>query len=252
MIQLLPAGNPGPYTGPTGNNTWLVDGRRPLLVDAGVGDEAHLAALAQALGNRTLATILVTHGHRDHAAGLPRLRAAYPRARIIGGDGEPAHEGARVDAGDRAAEVIATPGHSSDHACLWLPAERVLFAGDLVVRGSSVMISPSSGGNLRQYLASLQRVRDLRPARIYPGHGPVIDDPDALIELYLAHRRDREQQILAALDNGPADLDALARAIYPDLNPALTPAARETLLAHLAKLDEEKRVSRTGGAWQLR
>jgi glyoxylase-like metal-dependent hydrolase (beta-lactamase superfamily II) len=253
MITLLPAGNPGAFTGPDGNNTWLVDGAEPLLVDAGVGERSHLDALAAALGGRALARVFLTHAHRDHAAGVPHLRAAWPDARIIGGpDGDLVIDGDWIPAGDGRVQVIATPGHSSDHACLWDAGARLLFAGDLLVSGGTVMIAASSGGSLRQYLDSLARVRALEPARVYPGHGPVIDAPLQLIDQYVAHRMERERQVIDALANGAATLDALVTAIYPSLADALRGAATETVLAHLRKLEDEQRTLEQDGAWSLR
>ena len=200
-----------------------------------------------------ITTVFVTHAHRDHAAGIPRLRAEFPSARIIAGagagDGDGAADGAWVEAGDGRAQILATPGHSADHACLWDPDRRALFSGDLLVSGGSVMIAGSSGGSLRQYLDSLARVRALAPARVYPGHGRIIDDPIALIDQYVAHRLDREAQVLSALDRGASTIDGLVRAIYPDLASALESAAADTLLAHLHKLAGEGRVSESGGVW---
>jgi hydroxyacylglutathione hydrolase len=253
MITLVPAGNPGPFTGPTGNNTWLVDGAEPLLVDAGAGEPSHLDALARALGGRPLARVFVTHGHRDHAAGVPQLRAAWPGLEVIGGSGgAPVSAESWIAAGGGRLQVIATPGHSGDHACLWDPASRALFGGDLLVRVGTVMIAASSGGSLRDYLDSLARVRALDPIRVYPGHGPVIDEPRALIDEYVAHRHAREQQVLETLAQGPSRVDGLVDAIYPELASSLRAAARETVLAHLRKLDDEGRAGERGGVWSRR
>lgn len=250
--KLIPAGNPGPYTGPTGNNTWLVDGAAPLLVDAGVGHDAHVGELKQVLGGRALATVFITHAHKDHSAGAPRLREVFPSARVIGGPhGEPVEPDGWVPAGDRRMQIIATPGHASDHACLWDPDERAMFTGDLLVAGGTVMIAGASGGNLRAYLDSLARVRGLSPVRGYPGHGPVIDDPIALVDQYVAHRMDRERQVLSALARGSSTAAALVPVIYPDLAPPLANAAEQTLLAHLGKLEEEGRVTRRDGIWSI-
>ena len=251
MITLLPAGNPGAFTGPAGNNTWLVDGAgspgsgEPLLVDAGVGDASHIEALRAALGGRPLARVFVTHAHPDHASGVPRLREIWPNIEVVDGSSS------SVPAGDGALEVIPTPGHSPDHACLWDPERRVLFAGDLLVSGGTIMIAASSGGNLREYLASLARVRALAPSRVYPGHGPVIDNAAALIDEYVAHRHMREAQVIGALERAPATIEDLVRSIYPALMPALRGAARETVLAHLVKLEEDARVRLHGGTWTL-
>lgn len=246
MITLLPAGNPGAFTGPTGNNTWLVDGAggaEPLLVDAGVGHAAHIDALKAALGGRALARVFITHSHPDHASGLPRLREIWPGVEVVDGSSSV------VRAGESTFDILPTPGHSPDHACLWDPEARVLFAGDLLVAGGTIMIAASSGGNLRQYLDSLARVRALAPARVYPGHGPIIDDAPSLLDQYIAHRQMRETQLIAALDRGPAAVDELVAAIYPALLPALEAAARETVLAHLVKLEDDGRARRDGEAW---
>jgi glyoxylase-like metal-dependent hydrolase (beta-lactamase superfamily II) len=260
MITLIPAGNPGPFTGPTGNNTWLIDGAEPVLVDAGVGDPAHLSTLDSLLGGRPLRRIFLTHAHRDHAAGVPRLRARWPELEIVGGaalaaapdlPGPRIPDGEWVQAGDVRMQVLATPGHSPDHACLWDPAARILFAGDLLVSSGTVMIDATSGGGLGGYLASLARMRELQPRRVYPGHGPVIDDAVALIDQYISHRLDRERQVLAALLSAPCTIGALVQGIYPLLDPAVAPAAEETLLAHLRKLEDEGRVRQTDGVWML-
>ena len=249
MITLVPAGNPGAFTGSTGNNTWLVDGAAPLLVDAGVGETSHLAALRAALGGRPLARVFVTHAHPDHAGGVPHLRDAWPDVEIV--DGARAAGGrTSIPAGDGILEIVPTPGHSPDHACLWDAASGLLFAGDLMVRGSTIMIAASSGGSLREYLASLARVRALSPARVFPGHGPIIEDAVALIDEYVAHRETREGQVVELLGRGPSTVAAIVAAIYPELDPALSGAARETVLAHLVKLEEEGRASAREGVWR--
>ena len=255
----LSALNPSPMTG-AGNNTWLLDGAEPTLIDAGVGVPAHVDAIARALGGRALARVLITHGHADHAAGVPVLRARWPaldarkflaRAERAEADAAGWHalaDGERVRAGDRDLVVLHTPGHAADHVCFWDPVARDLYAGDMLVRGGTVMV-PARGGveqgsSLRAYLASLRRLAALAPARVLPGHGPVIDAPVALIDDYLKHREMREQQVLAAIADGIADPDALVARIYPGLDAGLLPAARVTVEAHLEKLREDGRVPR--------
>lgn len=252
MIALIPAGNPGAFTGPSGNNTWLVDGAEPLLVDAGVGQASHLAAVRRALGERPLPRLFVTHAHHDHSAGVPHLREAWPGLQVIGGrDGALAEDRAWIQAGDSRLQVVATPGHAPDHACLWDPERRILFGGDLLVEGGTIMIAASSGGSLRTYLESLRKVQALAPERVYPAHGPVIDDPAALISQYLAHRESRERQIVEALAAGPSAIVDLIDVIYPVLDARLRGAAGETLLAHLRKLEDEQRAREEEGTWSL-
>jgi glyoxylase-like metal-dependent hydrolase (beta-lactamase superfamily II) len=243
----LTAHNAGPLTG-LGTTTWLCDGPEPTLVDAGVGHAAHVEAVAAALAGRPLARVLVTHGHPDHASGLPALRARWPALEIARWPDPHApaesqtqllSEGMRIRAGSSDLLVLHTPGHAPDHVCFWNEHTRDLFAGDMVLHGTTVMIPAGRGGNLREYLRSLERLAALRPARIFPGHGSVIEQPLALIAEYLAHRRLREQQVLGCLREGITDPDAIVARIYPGLAAEVRPAARLTVDAHLEKLRED-------------
>jgi hydroxyacylglutathione hydrolase len=230
----------------SGNTTWLLDGGEPTLVDAGVGAASHVDAIAQALGGRALGRVIVTHGHADHASGVPTLRARWPSLVaykwIAEGDDvgwTPLRDAQVLRASDRALEVIYTPGHAIDHVCLWDAESRDIFTGDLLVLGSTVMIPAGRGGNLRDYLASLARIDALDPRRALPGHGPVIEQPRALIAEYVAHRKMREQQVLAALAAGVSDVGEIVARIYPDLPDALRSAAHLTVQAHLQKIRED-------------
>jgi hydroxyacylglutathione hydrolase len=240
---LIPAANPGPLTG-TGNNTWLIDGAEPTLVDAGVGGAEHLDAIARALRGRALARVLVTHGHADHASGIPALTARWPSIEVCKWTAgtirgwRRLYDGTRVRAGNIELVTLHTPGHAEDHACFWHEATRDLFTGDMLIAHTTVMIPEGGGGDLADYLASLERLKALAPARAYPGHGAIIDRPVTLIDEYLAHRALRDRQILACLADGITDVDAIVARIYTGVPAAVLPAARLTVKAHLRKLRE--------------
>jgi len=244
MSRLFLAANPGPLTG-RGNNTWLLDGDVPALIDAGVGAPDHVDELAGALGGRSLGRVLVTHGHPDHASGVPAIRGRWPSVEAwkwpaAGESGWLAlADGQRLRAGDRDLTVIHTPGHAPDHVCFFDEASGDLYAGDMVVLGTTVMIPAGRGGDLRAYLTSLERLASLKPLRILPGHGPIIDRPLELIAQYIEHRRQREKQVLLCLADGVTDVDAMVARIYPGLSEALRPAARLTIEAHLEKLRQQ-------------
>ncbi len=253
---LLHAANPGPYTG-DGNWTYLVPGDRPLLIDAGVAEPAHLEAIAAAAPGG-LAEVVVTHAHSDHAAGAPAIQSRWPSARLsklpwperdASVAWTPLADGDTVTTGAGLLEILHTPGHSPDHIALWHADSRTLFVGDLLQLGSTVFIPASSGGSLADYLRSLERLRQLSPVRAWPAHGPVIEDPVALIDKYIAHRRQREEQVLAALADGLATIDAITERIYVNLADTLKPMARESVLAHLVKLADEGKAIRRDAHW---
>jgi glyoxylase-like metal-dependent hydrolase (beta-lactamase superfamily II) len=241
---LIHAGNPGAMTG-SGNNTWLLDGAEPALVDAGLGALSHVEAIARALGGRDLSRALVTHGHADHASGAPALKARWPNIELTkfapedGTRWRALADGDRIRAGDATLTVIHTPGHALDHVCFWNPETRELFAGDMLSLGTTIMIPAGRGGGMRAYLASLERLAALEPVRVLPGHGPIIDQPVELITQYLAHRRMREEQVRECLAGGMADPVAIADRLYPALPPGLIAAARATIEAHIEKLRED-------------
>ncbi len=245
--------NPGMMTGP-GTNTYLVGRSDPILVDTGGGVPGYVPLLEAYLRERGWsrpARVLLTHRHGDHIGGVPGLRERFPGlpvSKLIHRDaGLP--EGTRdlrdgeAVAGDGVTLVpVHTPGHASDHLCFYLPEERALFSGDLILSGSTSVI-PEDDGDLADYMASLRRVQGLDVRRIYPAHGPVIEDAPAMIQEYVEHRMMRERQILEAMAGGALTIPAMVAVIYADVPKTLHAAAAMSVHAHLRKLAKDGRVA---------
>ncbi|MFM8527956.1 MAG: MBL fold metallo-hydrolase [bacterium] len=235
-LTTITAPNPGPMT-LTGTNTYLV-GRGPtLVIDPGPADEAHVEIVLEAIESRGgHGGIVVTHRHGDHSDALGLMRetaVTLADSEEIGG-----------------LRAVATPGHAVDHFCLILEPEhpahreesvgRVVFVGDLLLGTGSGLVPPrAEGGSLADYLDSLRRVRALEPDLLYPGHGPVIDDPPRVIDAYLQHRLDREGRLIEALDTGERSRETLLDLVWDDVPAELRPAAALAMKAHLEKLIDD-------------
>ena len=235
----ITADNPGPFT-LQGTNTWLVGADPCWIVDPGPSLEVHRQSVFSAAQERGgIGGIAITHDHADHVEGAVALRehaggVPIAAARFAAAD-------VRLADGDSFGPftVVATPGHAPDH--LAFVAGGACFTGDAVLGTGSVFVAPDPGA-LRGYLAALERLRRLELATICPGHGPVVDDPAAKLGEYLAHRRAREDALVAALGDGLRSVDELLERVWSDAPAELRLAATVTLAAHLDKLDEEGRL----------
>ena len=260
----LTVDSPLPYTG--GHvHAFVVHGAVPTLIDAPTDHPDFLARLEAALaaaGDGPLQQLFATHAHPDHVAGAAAVAARWPDARRLKRlwpardtlsqvtweaiDGEP-----MLPAGDTRLWALATPGHAPDHTCFFDVTAGVMFAGDLVINGGSVTIPASAGGSLTAYLRSLRSVLELQPRRMLPSHGPEVDQPASLLRGYIAHRMQRERQVLELLTAGIASPDVMVDRLYASVEPSLKRAARENVLAHLAKLEEDGRVRQGDDGWTL-
>lgn len=262
LVRRVTAPNPGMMTGP-GTNTYIVGTAQLALIDPGPESAAHLDALLAAVGNR-LRWILCTHTHVDHSPGARALKAATG-AEVIG---MRAPQHGNQDAGfapDRvfghgdvldgrrfALRAVHTPGHASNHLCYLLEREKLLFTGDHIMQGSTVVIPPPDG-DMAAYLDSLEALLALDIKRIAPGHGHPIEKPHDEVRRLIAHRLKREQKVIDAFGtNNPATLDELVTIVYEDTPQQLHQVARRSLHAHLLKLEREGRVWQQGERWKLR
>ena len=244
-VVRVTAPNPGIMTGP-GTNTYLVGTHELVVVDPGPDDAGHLDALAESGAGR-IRWIVVTHTHPDHAPGAAGL-ADRTGAKVLGfcarDDFVPARDvgdGFELQGRDFTLRALHTPGHASNHLCWLLEQEQMLFSGDHVMQGSTVVIAPPDG-DMALYLQSLERLLVLDPpvATIAPGHGSLIGEPAAALRGIIEHRLGREKAVAAALAHaGRATVDELLPTVYADVRDELLPVARKSMWAHLRKLESD-------------
>jgi len=244
--------NPGMMTGP-GTNTYVLGRRDPILLDTGAGVPQYMNELTGYLGQRGWtqpSRVVLTHRHRDHLGGVDHLRERYrglPIGKMLHRDTDlPAgitmlRDGEVIHGDGVTLRAIYTPGHASDHLCYYLEEENAVFTGDVVLAGSTTVI-PAEDGDLLDYMSSLERLQRLGVRRIYPAHGPVVEDGPALIAEFIEHRMLRERQIVEVLGNGPATVPTIVERVYAAVPKHLHTVAAQSVTSHLKKLARESRV----------
>jgi len=259
-VRRITAPNPGVMTGP-GTNSYLLGENELALIDPGPLLDVHIAALTLAVGER-LRWILCTHTHMDHSPAAHRLKAATG-AQVLGRIARVNNErqdqtfkpdrvladGDVVDCGAFTLRAVHTPGHASNHLCYLHEQHRLLFTGDHVMQGSTVVIGPPDG-DMGEYLRSLARLLELDIAGFAPGHGHLIEAPHDEVRKLIAHRLKREQKALSAVQAKPGGtLEELVTLAYDDTPLRLHPVAQRSLYAHLLKLRQDGRVQEGDGRW---
>jgi glyoxylase-like metal-dependent hydrolase (beta-lactamase superfamily II) len=245
-IERILANNPGPFTGP-GTNTWLLDdgSGSVVIIDPGPVDSGHAKAIMEAVVDRTVDQVLVTHTHSDHAPlanplardlGVPAVGYAPgpnfdPEIRLL--------DGARFEVGSLEVRVVHTPGHSDDHLCF--RAGNVLFTGDHIMGGSSVMVE-----SMGAYIRSLEKLQGTGLEKLHPGHGDSMDDPDVVIDWYLAHRQQRHEEIFDAISAGADNVAEIVESVYADVERSLHPLAARSVEAHITLLIDQERITLQG------
>jgi glyoxylase-like metal-dependent hydrolase (beta-lactamase superfamily II) len=259
LVRRIVADNPGPITF-TGTCSYIVGNGQVAIIDPGPDLPSHLDALMEALGKETVTHILVSHTHRDHSPGARALKAATgapilgcgvhrPARPLVAGetnalesagdlDHRPdreLHEGEVVAGPGWSLEAVETPGHLANHLAFALPEEAALFSADHVMAWSTTVVAPP-GGSMRDYMASLDKLRARDETVYWPGHGGPVREPRRFLRALAHHRRQREASILNRLRAGDRTIPALVGAIYQGLKPALIGGASLSVLAHLEDL----------------
>jgi glyoxylase-like metal-dependent hydrolase (beta-lactamase superfamily II) len=271
LVRRVLAANPSAFTF-TGTQSYVVGtGQEVAVIDPGPLEDAHIAALIEVIGDARLTAICCTHTHRDHSPAARPL-AERTGAPIIGcAPLSLADDGPRSDASfdpdyrpDRVLAdgegiagdgwtltAVATPGHTSNHLCFALEESRALFTGDHVMGWSTSVVSPPDG-DMTAYMASLQKLHDRADRIYYPAHGPAVEKTRQLVRGMIGHRRQRENQILKLLSEGPQAIEDMVPRMYKGVDPQLWPAAGRSVQAHLIDLERRGRVARSGERWEMR
>jgi glyoxylase-like metal-dependent hydrolase (beta-lactamase superfamily II) len=273
LVRRLLAHNPSAFTF-TGTGTFVVGQGTVAVIDPGPADPAHIAALIDGLKGETVSHIVITHTHMDHSPAAPALKAATG-AEIVGcAPLVLSDNGPRADAGFDASyapdrvlaegdsvsggqgegawtlTAVHTPGHTSNHLCFALAEEKALFTGDHVMGWSTTVVAPPDG-DMAAYMASLRKLLDRDDAIYHPTHGEPVTDPQRFVRGLITHRKQRENQILKLLGDGPQAIPAMVAVMYAQVDKRLHPAAGRSVLAHLIDLKARGLVADAGADWRL-
>lgn len=268
-IRRILCNNPGPFTF-KGTVSYIVGRGRVAIIDPGPLDEAHIAALLDAVRGETVTHIFITHTHRDHSPAAARIKAATGAPTLGEGPHRPARplnigearpldssgdmdfrpdrvlaDGDVVDGAGWSLEAITTPGHCANHMAFALKGTDVLFAGDHVMAWSTPVVAPPDGA-MSDYMASLDKLARRAETTYYPGHGGAVRDAPRFVQHFIRHRRAREAAILDQLKAGETDIPSMVQKIYVGLDPRLTRAAGLSVLAHLEDLVARGKVATDG------
>ena len=254
LVRRITAGNSGIFTGP-GTNTYLIGNDEVTVIDPGPALPDHIEAIAQT--STDIKQILLTHTHPDHSPGTKLLqdKIGVPVFALITESSKDQDttftpervliDGENLNSENYTIEVIHTPGHASNHLCYLLKDEKLLFTGDHIMDGSTVVIA-SPDGSMQEYIDSLLKLKKYDLNKIAPGHGELMDDPYATVEWIIQHRIERESKVIEALQlQKSGDLDTLVKDVYSDVDPMLHPIAKWSLESHLIKLINDGVAKRT-------
>ncbi len=271
LIRRVLAPNPGPFTF-KGTGVYIVGNGDVAVIDPGPDIPEHIEALKHALQGESITHILITHTHADHSPAARPLKkwsgaptyAYSPHGSGRNDNGIRVEEGGdrefepdiRVKDGDVVGgkgftfDCVHTPGHTSNHMCFGLREEKALFTGDHVMGWSTTVVAPPDG-DMAAYMQSLRKLLARDDGILYPTHGGPVTDPAPFVRSYIAHRQEREAQIVAAIRDGLCTIPEMVARIYADVDKRLHPAAARSVLAHLIQLEQEGRVKIHEGRYTL-
>ena len=255
LVRRITAGNGSVFTGP-GTNTYLVGKEEVTVIDPGPAMQEHIDVITAAAPN--IKQILVTHTHPDHSPGVRLLKEkldvpAYGMLTNSSKNQDQTFNPERIlDDGEVfqeeefTIEVVHTPGHASNHLCFILKEEKLIFTGEHIMNGSTVVIGPPDG-NMKQYIQSLEKLKDYDIEKIAPGHGELLENPHEVADWIINHRLEREKKVFQALQEASKGTpDSLVEKVYDDVDSSLFPIAKASLLAHLIKLEEDQMIYSSG------